>query len=113
MAGATITKTTQLLRISRGTVSKVMTAYEKECKTSSAKHKSGHSSSLFERDRRTLNCIVKKDLREIKTIHRELHTSEFYGRAAIKNPFSHRLTLLNTWSGAKDLKIGPLNSGKM
>ena len=61
MAGATITKTTQLLRISRGTVSKVMTTYEKEGKTSSAKLKSGRSSSLSERGRRTLNRIARKD----------------------------------------------------
>ncbi|XP_076052817.1 uncharacterized protein LOC143032232 [Oratosquilla oratoria] len=41
MAGASITKTTELLGISRGTVSKVMTAFEREGKTSSAKHRSG------------------------------------------------------------------------
>ncbi|XP_076037857.1 uncharacterized protein LOC143023221 [Oratosquilla oratoria] len=41
MAGANITKTTELLGVSRGTVSKVMTAFEREGKTSSAKHKSG------------------------------------------------------------------------
>ena len=60
MAGATVTETSQLLWILRGTVSKVMTSYEKDSKTSSAKHKSGHSSSLSERDRRTLNRIVRK-----------------------------------------------------
>ena len=38
-----------------------MTAYEKENKTSCAKHKSGRSSSLSEKERRKLNCIVKKD----------------------------------------------------
>ena len=58
MAGATVTETAQLLRISKGTV---MRAYEKESKTSSAKHKSGRSSSLSERDRRTLIRIVRKD----------------------------------------------------
>ena len=60
MAGATVTEIAQLLGISRGTVSKVMAAYEKEVKTSSANHKSDRSSSLSERDRRTLNCIVRK-----------------------------------------------------
>ena len=109
-----------------------MTVYEKDGKTSSAKHKSGCSSSLSERDRRTLNLIVRKDhkttasriMEELnehlerpvstKTVRRELHKSRFYRRAAIKkNLCSHRLTLLNAWSGAKDLKICHSNSGKM
>ena len=84
-----------------------MTAYEKEGKTISAKHKSGRSSSLFVRDRRTLNHIVRKDhkitsnkittelnehlerLVSTKTIHREFHKSRFYGRAATKKTFAH------------------------
>ena len=132
MVGATVTETAQLLGISRGTVSKVMTAYEKKGKTRSAEHKSGRSSSLSERDRRTLNRIVRKNNKTtvskimakllehlersifIKTVCRELHKSEFYERAAIKKSFcSHRLTLLKAWSGAKELKIGPSNSRKM
>ena len=68
MVGATVTETAQLFGISSDTVSQVMTAYEKEEKTSSAKVKSGGSSSLFERDRRTLNHIVRKDHKTIAKV---------------------------------------------
>ncbi|XP_076047333.1 uncharacterized protein LOC143028856 [Oratosquilla oratoria] len=61
MAGTSITKTAELLGVSRVIVSKVMTAFEREGKTSSAKHRSGRKLKLSERDRRTLNRIVRKD----------------------------------------------------
>ena len=61
LVGATVPETAQLLEISRSTISKIMTADEKVGKTSSAQHKSSRSSSLFKRDRRTLNRIVRKD----------------------------------------------------
>ena len=49
--------------MSKGTVSKVMIAFEKERKSSSAKHKSGQKSNLSESHCRTFHQIVKKDRR--------------------------------------------------
>ena len=95
MAGATVTEIAQLLGIPRGTVFKVMTVYEKEGKTSSARHKSGCSSSLFERDRRKLNRIARNDHKTTasekttRIVRRELHKCRFYGRAAIKKTFAY------------------------
>ena len=61
IVGARVTETARMGDVSRGTVSKVMTAFEREGKTSLAKHRSGQKSKLSERDRRTLNRIVRED----------------------------------------------------
>jgi transposase len=63
LAGAFVTKTAMLLGILRATVSKAMSAYTNDGKTTSAKRKSGRKSALTERDQRTLRRIVSKNHR--------------------------------------------------
>ena len=50
MVGASVTKTVQMFGISRGTVLKVMIAFEKK-ENVSAKYESGRKPKLSERDR--------------------------------------------------------------
>ena len=104
MAGTSVTETARMLGVSRDSVSKVMTSFEREGKTSTAKHKSGLKSKLSERDHQTLNQIVRKDRQNSAskitaelnkhlqypvstiTFFWELHKSGFHGRAAIRKP---------------------------
>ena len=60
MVGASATKTVELFGVAR-TVSKVMTAFEKEGKTFSLKQNTRRKRKLFDRDSRTLTRIFRKD----------------------------------------------------
>jgi hypothetical protein len=63
LAGAFATKTSTIMRVSRATVSKVMSAYTNHGKTTSVKRNSVQKSTLTERDCRTLRRIVSKSHR--------------------------------------------------
>ena len=99
---AGVTKTAELFGLVRSTATKVITALEKEWKTSSLKQNSGRKRKLFERDRWTLKWIVRKDHKNTvpkitaelndhlekaissATVRSELHKAKSHGRTAIK-----------------------------
>jgi len=60
LTGASVTKMSTLLGVSRPAVSKVMTAYTNHGKTPSAKRSNGQKPILGERDLHTLKRIVSK-----------------------------------------------------
>jgi hypothetical protein len=64
LAGAPVTNTATSLGVPRARVSKVMLTYTKRRKTS-AKRNSGRKSTLIEKDRPSLRCIVSKNHRTI------------------------------------------------
>ncbi|KFM70696.1 Transposable element Tc1 transposase, partial [Stegodyphus mimosarum] len=104
MVGASVSKVAEVFSVSRGTVSKIYSAYLKSGKTSSAKSQRGRKCVLSDRDRRSLRVIVTKNMKttaekgtaemnavlpnpvSTKTIRRELHKQGIAGSAAIVKP---------------------------
>ncbi|KAG1666671.1 Microcephalin [Nymphon striatum] len=101
LAEESVTETSKIVGGSRGTVSKVMTVYTVEGKTSSAKHRRGRNSKLDEMNSRVLKRMVKFNKKttaakitlelnghlqrpaSTKSIKRELCTQNIYGVARI------------------------------
>ncbi|GFT85992.1 transposable element Tcb1 transposase [Trichonephila clavipes] len=103
-AGCSVTETAIYLGRERSTVSAVMTAYKKCGNVTFGKHNSGRERKLTDRDKRVLTHIVarkrKQSLSQItsevnshlrnpisaRTVQRELHASNLYGRVGIRKP---------------------------
>ena len=82
MPSAGVTKTAELFGVAMSTVSKVMTAFEKEGKTSSLKQNSWKKQKLSDRDCWILMRIVRKD-------HK--NTTPKITSDLLKNPVSQKL----------------------
>ncbi|GFV53861.1 transposable element Tcb1 transposase [Trichonephila clavipes] len=103
-AGCSVTKTAIYWGRAKSTVSAVMTEYKKFGNVTSGKHNSGPKRKLTDRDKRVLTRIVarkrKQSLSQItsevnshlrnpisaRSIQRELHASNLYGRVGIRKP---------------------------
>ncbi|GFV47824.1 transposable element Tcb1 transposase [Trichonephila clavipes] len=128
-AGCSVTKTAIYLGRARSTVSAVVTAYKKCGNVTSGKHNSGRKRKLTDRDKRVLTHIVarkrKQSLYQItsevnshlrnpisaRTVQRELHASNLYGRVGIRKPLVAARHALQRQGGVEHTDSGPHNSG--
>jgi len=104
LAGAPVTRTASLCDVSTATVSRVMSAYHQEGRTTSNRINCGRKRKLSERDVRVLTRIVSKKHKttaaqitaelnvhlnspvSTRTVRRELHRVNIHGRAAVAKP---------------------------
>lgn len=99
MAWASVAKNIELFGVGKCTLSKLMTSFEKEGKTSSLKENSAGNRILSDIDCRILSRIVRKDTNpnitvelngnvenpvSSKTVRMELYKAGFHRRDAIK-----------------------------
>jgi len=131
LAGASVTKTVNLLGVSRAAVSKAMLAYTNHGKTSSAKKNCGWKPQLSERDCQTLMMNVSKNYRTTaakvkeelniyledpvsnKTAWQELHKSNIQGRAVIAKSLITENEAKRRTDGVMIIKPGCLIIGNM
>jgi len=94
LAGASVTKMTTLLCVSRAAIAKVMTVYTNHGNTSSAKRNSGQKTKLSERDHCTLKRIVSNNHRTSAakvTAELNIHLEDFVStkpERSFTNPIS-------------------------
>ena len=124
LAGSSVTKTSELLHVSRGTVSKVMSAYQSHGQTSSSRSNCGRKRKIRDYDHTFLKLIVSRNeintapkltaelnkhlinTVSIKTVRRELREAGYSGKGAftesIESTNRERISASNVTEGTDD-----------
>ena len=115
-----VTRPAELFCFSRATISRTMTEFKKQGKTSSNRSTSGRNSKFTDSDRRALKHIVGRKHRTIaakvtaelnqqlnstvstKTVCRELNKTGYHGRAAIRKPLLFTINIRNRLKWCRD-----------